>query len=132
MILFLEKRGCDFWEDEPIKSDVGNYRVTTTDYNIEGKDGKFYFVSFMLWRNKGHYRTTTKNGKRELKKPVFEIDIENGLAIEPSFNDDEGTFLNLTLEKKVNNKNFEYTKQGILSAVNMFSKYKYTSIEFIN
>lgn len=46
MILYLEKRGCDFSQGDAITkySDVGNYRVTTTGYNLKGKDGINYFI----------------------------------------------------------------------------------------
>ena len=134
--LYLEKRGCDFWHDEKIESDIGNYRVTTTDYTIEGKNRKKYFLEFSLWRNRGHYRTTTKNGKRTLKKPVFEIDIPNGLSINTEFDEKDingvlCSWRDLKIEKQLHKKMLTYTKKDILRAVNYISKDKYTKIEFV-
>ena len=51
-VLFLEKRGCDFWNDETAGSDVKNYRVCTHGEIIPGKDGNIYFLEFHLWRNR--------------------------------------------------------------------------------
>lgn len=130
MILKLEKRGCNFWKDEPIQSDINNYRVVTVE-RIESKNGNFYFLEFCLWRNKGHYRTKTKNNKRELKRPVFEIDLKNGLLINTEYETQAGAFRDCNLEKNLNKKNYTYTKKDILKAVNSFSKLKYTTIEFI-
>ena len=130
--LFLEKRGCNFWSDEEYKSDINNYRVTTTDEIIEGKDGNKYFVDFCLWREKGHYRTTTKDGKRTLKKAVWKIDARNTIAIHTQYTDENGeSYANLKIEKEIHEKNLPYTKAGILEAVNTFSKVKYNKIEFI-
>ena len=42
-ILYLEKRGCDFLNndyDVKVLSDVGNYRVGIYDYSIHGKNGR--------------------------------------------------------------------------------------------
>ena len=130
-ILLLQKRGCDFWNDEEAQSDISNYRVTTPAETIRGKDGNLYFLEFCLWRNKGHYRTTTKNGQRELKKPVFEIDAKNCLCIHTQYETKEGCFANISLEKRINKLNLPYTKQGILEAVNIISKNQYNKIKFI-
>ena len=130
MILKLEKRGCNFWKDEPIKSDINTYRVVTAE-RIESKNGNFYLLEFCLWRNKGHYRTKTKNNKRELKKPVFEIDVKNGLCMNTEFETQNGAFRDCNLEKKINQKNYTYNKKDILKAVNSFSKLKFTKIDFI-
>lgn len=47
-ILYLEKRGCNFWQHDKINeiSDVGNYRVCTLSECIRGKDGNIYFLEF--------------------------------------------------------------------------------------
>lgn len=130
--LFLEKRGCNFCSNEQYKSDINNYRVTTTGEIIEGKDGNKYFLEFCLWKAKGHYRKTTKDGKRTLKKAVWEIDARNTIAINTQYTDKNGqSWANLKIEKEIHEKNLPYTKDGILEAVNTFSKVKYNKIEFV-
>ena len=127
-ILYLQKRGCNFWQGENLKSDCQNYRLTTKDYEIKGKDNKTYFLEFGLWRDRGHLRTHTKDGKRQLKKPVFEIDIKEGLAFGTAYENENGTFRNCELEKKIGELNLEYTQADILKAVNFFSAKKYNKI----
>ena len=60
--LYLEKRGCDFFNKDNIVtvSNVGNYRVGTYDYSIIGKDGRKYVIEF----TQGQKRYTRTENKR--------------------------------------------------------------------
>ena len=132
-ILYLEKRGCDFWKDDKlcILSDVGNYRVGSYDYSIKGKDGRDYILEFGHF-DKYTYRKTNKRTNKPLKKEVRELTLENALHIDTQFECEEGTFRNLKLETQIYNRNYTYTLENILNVVNEISVDLYTSIEFIN
>lgn len=126
--LYLEKRGCDFFKnDDSVKgSDVGNYRVTTSDYEIAGKDGKTYFMEFTHWE-RYNYRTTNKRTGEKLKKPVRELVNLNALHVDISYKNENGCFggpVNLDYIPL-------YTKADILRVVNDLSVDFYTRIEFI-
>ena len=73
-ILYLEKRGCDFWNDDELNklSDVGDYRVCTTEANIIGENGKIYFLEF-TGSSRYKYRTENKFTGKPLKKAVKEL-----------------------------------------------------------
>ncbi len=130
--LKLEKRGCDFWADEPVKSDINNYRVCLADEAIEGKNGKEYFLEFSLWRNRGYHRTTNKRNGQPLKKPVFEVVTPNGLHCSISYNTKDGnTYADLKLEEEIRTKNYTYTTKNILKIVNTISKHKYNKVIFV-
>lgn len=128
--LELEKRGCDFWKDEKLESDCENFRLCTAD-TIKGKDGRNYFLEFALLRNRGHMRKVSKNGKKILKHPVFEIDIKEGLYFTNQYENNEGCWQDAKINQAIWDLNLSYTKKDILKAVNFISKDKYSSIKFI-
>ena len=131
-VLVLEKRGCDFYKGckEEKLSDVGNFRVGSYNNSIEGKDGKNYSIEFGGY-DKYKYRTMSKSGKKLLKHPVKELDIENKLIARTSFESDDGyTYGNSQLEKEISNMDLHYTLSDILKAINYISKYTYTNIVF--
>ena len=130
--LYLEKRGCDFWDNdnEAKLSDVGNYRVGIYDNSIRGKDGRDYSLEFGGY-DKRNYRTTNKRTGAKLKKPVMEIIQKNALYVRTYYDEGFMCYGNVKLEGELSKKNYSYTMDGILQAVNDISADTYTSIEFV-
>lgn len=129
-VLFLEKMGCDFWNDETADSDIKNYRVLTHGEIIPGKDGKIYFLDFHLWRNRQQIRYTHKRTGRPLKHPAFDIINPQGVSIDTEYSDNNGCWRNCKLEKQLTAKNYSYTKADILTIVNEISTNTYDRIIF--
>lgn len=131
--LYLEKRGCNFFNGDTsiTKSDVGNYRVGSYDYSIEGKDGRNYIIEF-CHGTRYIYRHTNKKTGAPLKHAIKELLNPNAIYINTQFEDEEGTWRNIKLEEKLFEKNYNYTLSDILAIVNEISKDQYTKIEFIN
>ena len=71
--LKLKKMGCNFHNTGTAQSDIGNYRVRTTDYEVKGKDGNMYFLEFTLWRDRKQARYTHKITGKPLKHVKYEI-----------------------------------------------------------
>lgn len=113
----LEKRGCNFYgQPETAKSDVGNYLVTTRSEEVEGKDGKVYFLEFSHW-NRWRYRTTNKRTGEPLKKAVRELVNENALHVNTQFSKEDGSsWGNIALEAELADMNLDYTLDGIRKA----------------
>ena len=130
MVLYLEKMGCDFWNDETAKSDVGNYRVRTHGECIRAKDGRLYFLEFTLWRNRQKARYTHKITGKPLKHPVMEVINPQALALDTEYSNEKGSWRNCTLEKAIHEKNLSYNKHDILTVVNEISVDTYDSIIF--
>lgn len=131
-VLYLKKMGLDFWDDEPVKSDVNNYRVRTLGETIPGKDGRMYFLEFSLWRDRKQIRYTHKTTGKPLKHAKFDIINPCGMAICTEYTENRYSWGNITLEKALNEKNYSYTQSDILAAVNEISTNNYTEIVFIN
>lgn len=129
-VLFLEKMGCDFWKDEPIKSDVNNYRVRTHGEIIPGKDGNIYFLEFHLWRNRYKIRLTNRKTGQPLKHPVKEIVNPCGVAIDTEFTNERGSWHNCKLEERLYKSNYSYNCKDILKIVNRISTQKFNKIIF--
>lgn len=132
-ILYLEKRGCNFFNDDNIKtvSDVGNYRVCTPDECIIGKDGNKYLLEFSNW-DKYRYRTENKRTGKPLKNPVRELIMADAVYTDTQYTANNGLcYCNLKLEKKINSVDRLYTLESILQIVNEISKDNYIKIEFI-
>jgi len=132
MILYLEKRGCDFFNgDFSVKnSDVGNYRVGSYNYSIRAKNGRTYILEFTRW-DKWRMRYTNKRTGKELKHPIKEIVLYNALHIDTQFEDENGCWCDLKLEKELDAKDYKYTLEDILKAVNDISLDTYTEIQFV-
>lgn len=127
--LLLEKRGCDFFNDEDIQkySDVGNYRVGLYNYSITGKDGVNYTIEF----TRGYkFRFHNKRTGAPLKKAIREH--AHALCIDTQYTTAAGCYRNLDLENEIYSMNLNYTKADILKAVNHISIDTYDSIEFTN
>lgn len=131
-ILYLEKRGLDFWDDDPIKkvSDVGNYRVTTTGETVRGKDGNSYFLEFSRW-DRYELRTKNKRTGETLKKPVRELVLLYALHVDTEYTNERGSWGNISLEKRLHEKPVLYTLENILEITNEISIDIYTRIEFV-
>ena len=128
--LFLEMRGCNFWEDskEAILSDVGNYRVGSYNNSIIGKDGITYIVEFGKY-DRYTYRKTNKRTGAPLKKEVRELVKECALRIDTQYDTPDGlSYRNSKLEKEISDLLLSYTKENILKAINIISKIQYDNI----
>lgn len=129
-VLFLEKMGCDFWNDETAQSDVKNYRVRTHGEIIPGKDGKLYFLEFSLWRNRTKPRYTHKTTGKPLKHVKHDIINPQAVAIDTEFTEDHFSWRNCKLEEILHEKNYSYTQADILTIVNEISTNTYNKIIF--
>lgn len=132
MVLYLEKRGCDFSSmDESVKnSNVGNYRVGSYDYSIKGKNGRNYILEF-THNDRKMVRYTNKRTGQPLKHPVVETVLYNALCLDTQFEDEQGCWRDLNMEKEFYTKNYHYTLEDILKVVNQISVDEYTEIQFI-
>lgn len=127
--LYLEKRGCDFWDDETVESDIKNYRVCTHGEDIHGKDGRAYFLEFSLWRDRKNARTKHKITGKPLKHIHYDIINSKGLAIGTQYTDTNGmSWRNVELERELNKENYSYNTADILKAVNRISTEQYDKI----
>ena len=132
-VLFLECRGCYFWNNDPINnlSDVGNYRVGAYDNPIKAKDGKTYVLEFGGYDKRMMRYNNLRTGK-PLKHPKYEIVLKNALHINTQFENENGCYRNIELEKQIHNKNYCFTKTDILKAVNEISIKQYKSIILVS
>lgn len=129
-VLFLEKMGCDFWDDEPAESDIKNYRVRTHGEVIPGKDGIMYFLEFHLWRDRKQIRYNHKITGKPLKHPTFDLINRQGVAIDTEFSNDKGSWRNCKLEAELSAKNYSYTQADLLTITNSISTAHYDRIIF--
>ena len=132
-VLYLECRGCYFWDDDPVRniSDVGNYRICTIDTIIKGKDGNTYFLEFGRYDRRETRYTHARTGK-PLKHPKSEITVPNALHISTEFENDRGCWANLKLEKQIHDMKLTYTKANILKVVNEISTTQYDHIILVS
>lgn len=127
--LYLEKRGCNFWDDETVESDIKNYRICTHGEDIHGKDGNMYFLGFSLWRDRKKARTKHKVTGKSLKHVQYDIINKQGLSIGTQYTDDNGMcWRNVALERELNKDNYSYNKADILKVVNKISIEQYDNI----
>lgn len=131
-VLFLETRGCNFWADDAIckLSDVGNYRVGVYDFSIKAKNGRGYILEFGGYDKKA-LRTTNKRTGEPLKNPIVELVQKNALHIDTEFENENGSWRDLTLEKSISEKLYSFTQADILNAVNDISIKQYNEIIFL-
>ncbi len=132
--LYLEKRGCDYFENDSINlfSDVGNHRLCTLDYEIQGIDGNTYFIEFSHWDYRVFRKVNYKTGKA-LKNPKLETIKHNAICMRTQFKDSNGnTWGNWKLDRIPLSADIRYTLSGILAAVNMISAVKYDRVELID
>lgn len=131
----LEKRGCDFWNDDQNSklSDVGNYRVGIYDYSIHCINGRNYILEFSQG-TRYHYRTTNKRTGKPLKHGIMELINPNSLHLGTEFerlepNGFKSSWRDSKLEEVIYNMNLSYTKADILRVINMISETKFDSIK---
>ena len=132
-ILKLEKRGCDFTaNDERVKdSDIGNYRVTTTGYDIHAKNGRDYFIE-VIRTDRWNTRVTHKVTGKPLKHPKRELVTACAASLTACYIDEDGfCYADLALWREANEKTRPYTIEGILDIVNTFAAVPYDAIEFV-
>ena len=131
--LFLECRGCYFFDKDKITelSDVGNYRIGAYNNEIKAKNGKSYVIEFVSTTRRALRKTHKKNGK-PLKHPVIEITQENALCIDTQFENADGCWADLALEKEITDMKLSYTKADILTAVNYISVEQYNKIVLVS
>lgn len=129
-VLFLEKRGCNFWKDEPSTSDIGNYRVCTHGERVLGKDNRYYFIEFSLWRDRKQIRYNHKITGKPLKHLAYDIINTNAVAINTQYSDAEGSWRNCKLEKELDTKNYSYTISDILAITNEIAKGTFNRVVF--
>ena len=135
--LYLEKRGCDFFDDDTSVSfsDVGNYRVCTPSECIKGKDGRTFFLEFT---SGAHRRTryTNKITGKPLKHPKQDVIIERGIFLDtqysvPTENGYSMSYRDCKIERNVFEKHLPYTLENILAITNEISEDNYTNIVFV-
>ena len=132
-ILKLEKMGCDFspFDDSVKNSDIGNYRVTTGDFNVPAKNGETYFLEFSRydkWQTRYHNKRTGK----PLARPVRELVAPCVTSVSAYFEDDERVcWGDVSVWKIAYNEPRPFTKQGILDIVNSIAAQHYDAIEFV-
>lgn len=131
--LFLECRGCYFFDGDKITglSDVGNYRIGAYTNEIRAKNGKNYVLEFRATTLRALRKTNKRTGK-PLKNPVVEITQENALHIDTQFENTNGCWADLTLEKEITDMKLSYTKADILTAVNYISVKQYSKIVLVS
>lgn len=116
-ILILEKRGCNFSnDDEEMKkySDVGNYRVYSHCIGINN-------ISYHLEFSRGYQFELNKRGKM---KRIH----GHKLIIETQYDTDKGSYRNLEIEKNIYNNKYNYTLENIKSIINNISDNKIEDI----
>lgn len=132
-ILYLEKRGCDFFAGDPdcLESDVGNYRLDTPGYDIRTKDGRAYLLEFTCY-DRYQIRVYNKRTGAKLKHPVRELVMTCACSLSPYWIDDNGTCWG---DHKMTREFYEtprkYTLANILEYVNSISVDHYDRIELI-
>ena len=113
--LFLECRGCYFWNDDAITklSDVGNYRIGVYNNRIKAANGREYCIELGTYTKYNYRQYHIITGKK-LKHTKKEIALENALHVSTEFENDRGSWADLTLEKEIHNKLLHYTRRDIL------------------
>lgn len=131
--LFLDCRGCYFFDGDKITglSDVGNYRIGAYTNEVKAKNGKSYVLEFGSTTRRALRKTNKRTGK-PLKNPVIEITQENALHIDTQFENADGCWADLALEKEITDMKLSYTKADILTAVNYISVKQYDKIVLVS
>lgn len=127
-ILYLREMGCN---DPEISTDIKNHRVRVLENIDIMYDGKPYnmFFEFLQGRH-WHYRTENKRTGAPLKKPVYTVDVNDGLYLDTQYDViteycKDGTpltlsYRNIAFEKEFYSMHLEYTRKNILKVVNRY------------
>lgn len=125
-ILLLEKRGCNFWDDDEEMrkySDIGNYRVFCKGLQVHKMP---LYIDF----SRGYKRVFIKDKNGNIKDYK---DLHHHLLSASVYQKElKGTYINtfgnLKIEKQINNSEYLYTKEDILKAVNKINDFKIDKI----
>ncbi len=125
-VLLLEKRGCNFWnDDEEMQkySDVGNYRVFCKGLQVKKNTTYIDFsrgFKRIFKKDENGNITDYKNiHHHRLSAEIYQY-IKKGTYY--------NCFGNCRLEKKIQNFNYNYTLKEILKAVNKINDFKIEEI----
>ena len=140
-ILYLLEMGMN---DSTIGTDVKNHRVRVLeniDICYQGKNYNmfFEFLHGVHW----HYRTTNKRTGKELKHPVYTIDLVDGMYLDTQYEKlekvfDDGTpfyssWRNSAFEREFYNEHLEFTRANILKVVNRYKVgEKFTDVKLVD
>ena len=127
MELKLKQYGNSFNPADGLKSDVGNYRLMSTEA-IRGKSGKDYTVTVALWPNRKHARTTHKITGRPLKHMAIDLINPEGLYVNFQYVDENGVWNDRETIDLIHDQNYSYTKEDILKAINKIAVNHYTEL----
>lgn len=124
-ILYLEKMGNDFPIGEPIRelSDLGNYRLRFKDIVLKDelaktlRDNAIPVISGDLISGRDYTKDTVNSTK---------------LFLDTEYQTTEGNYYRpLVIESLISMKDYAYTKEDVLKAINSISKEEYTKIEIL-
>ncbi len=139
-ILYLLEMGC---KDHNINTDVKNHRVRVLENIDIMYAGKTYNMFFEFLQGKHwHYRTENKRTGAPLKKPVYTVDLEDGMYLDTQYDVihsyfKDGTPITLsyrhsTFEREFYDMHLEYTRENILKVVNRYKiGAKYTGVVLV-
>lgn len=125
-MLLLEKRGCNFWnDDEEMQkySDIGNYRIFCKGLQVKQ-------IPTCIEFSRGYKRIFEKDKHGNIKNYK---DLHHHLLIANIYqkelkNNYINTFGNLKIEKQINGFEYLYTKNDILKAINKINDFKIDKI----
>lgn len=129
--LYLEKRGIDFYGADIGTSDIDNYRVTTTDYNVRGRDGRVYYLTFCRSCGFRMRYLSKKAPHNALKKPVREKEPYYIICTN-AYKTIRGTFTDCSITAECVDKKRPYSIDSILAIVNEISVDTYDRVEFVD
>lgn len=129
-ILYMEKRGCDFFHGEHINSDIGNYRICTASY-IRLADGQQMFFEFCR-SDRYQFRNVNKRTGAPLKKPVYELVMKDACALNTCYDGGDGmSYRDLNMEHSFYSSPMPYTLKTVLEFINSVSAERYDTIQFV-
>lgn len=121
-VLYLREMGMN---DYMMPGDIQNHRVRVIEnidiiYKGEKYNMFFEFLQGVHW----HYRKENKRNGSPLKKPVYEVDVANGLFIDTQFerviDGFEHSFRKSDFEREMWEKHMNFTSNSILYVVNKY------------